>query len=606
MKKKKVKARSSRKKVYKQKIQSKQKTKNNNLDLIIQLGLIILIGIIIYSNSFDCSFQLDDQNSIIANKAIRDITDLGAIWDYSHSRFIAYYTFAVNYHFGALNVQGYHLVNLIIHLINSLLIYCLALLIFSSPAVKKYTFIKEKRMIAFITALFFVSHPLATQSVTYIVQRMASLVTLFYLFSLCTYILARLSKKSKSMKYGLYAATIVSAILALYTKQNAFTLPFAIILIEICFLQRKRLSINLKDYRIIFILAAIAGTTLFVLSNYSLTTLLNPQSPNAQNNFTTITPQNYLFTQFSVITKYIQLLFLPISQNLDYDFRVSNSLLDIRTIINLLLHISLVIFALFQFKKNRIITFGIFWFFLTLSIESSIIPISDVIFEHRTYLPSFGFFIILSSGIYLLLWHKYKYLAIALLVIIIGGNSLLTYERNKIWKTELSLWNDVISKSPNKARSYYNRGLAYQKNGQLDLAISDFSKAIDLSPAYYQAYINRSTLFTMQNQFNKAISDCDVAMKLNPNNSLALNNLGLVYDKLGQYKRAIEYYSNAININSEFSDAYSNRGISYGNLGRWEEALADFSRAIEINPNFNAAISNRQIAISKLNQKRGG
>jgi tetratricopeptide (TPR) repeat protein len=572
--------------------QPKNKAIKSNFYNLPGLGIVLILGIIIYSNSFDCAFQLDDRESIIENIAIRDLSNLKDIWNHNNSRFIAYYTFAINYHFGGLNLWGYHFGNLLIHLINASLVYWLTLLILSSPVLKKKTISKDKKIIAFITALLFVSHPLATQSVTYIVQRMASMVTLFYLLSLALYVKARLADKSNLLNYLFFVGALISAILALLTKENAFTLPFTIILFEIIFFKSRKRSMSIKDYRVIALVLVLLCFILIVISNFSFR-IFNTIPPDPQNNFTEITPINYLFTQFSVIVKYIQLLILPINQNVDYDFRISNSFFEIRTILSFLFLLSLIILAIFQYKKNRIITFGIFWFFLTLSVESSIIPISDVIFDHRTYLPSFGYFIILSSVIYGLLWKKHKNIAIAILVIIIGSNAFMTYERNKVWKSELTFWNDIIAKSPNKPRPYNNRGKTFLDLNRPDKALNDYSKAIELQPAYSGAYNNRGYIYSNQERYKEAIDDFSKAIELKPTNANAYYNRGLVFMKQGKYDSAIEDYTKAIGLNSTYTDAYYNRGLVFRYEENYENALENFNKAIELNPNFIMAYSAR-------------
>ena len=512
------------------------------------LSAIVMLGIIIYSNSFNCSFHFDDASSIVANKAIQNLSDIKAWWNYSSGRPIAYFTFAVNYHYGELNVWGYHLVNLIIHLITSCIVGWLTLLIFSTPALKNNPIIKHKKILAFFVALLFVSHPLATQSVTYIVQRMASLVAMFYLLSLALYVKGRLSEKGIT-KYFWFAGALVSAVLALLTKENAYTLPFAVILFEIFFLQTKKIKINFKDYRIILLMVAFLSIMIFMFSRFSLS-IFKPISPT-QGNTNTITSMNYLFTQFSVIVKYIQLLFLPINQNADYDFPIANSFFGIRTLLSFLFLIALIGLAIFLFKRNRVISFGIFWFFITLAIESSIVPIDDVIFEHRTYLPSFGFFLILISLIYFLLWNKYKFHAIGILILIIVTNSFMTFNRNKVWKDEVSLWSDAVLKSPNKARPFVNLGNALKSIGQFDVAIEDYTKAIYINPKFSDAYYNRA----------------------------------VAYDKLSQWDKAITDYSKTIEINSKYIEAYNNRGADYGKLEKWNEAIKDYNAAIIIDSN---------------------
>src|SRR5436190_12943720 len=381
-------------------LQGDRQESNRAFDSI-GLGIVILLGLFIYSNSFECSFHFDDAQNIVNNPKIKNL-DLKALWNFSHTRFVPYLTFAINYQFDKLNVSGYHIINLVIHLLNSCLVWWLTILIFSTPYIRSHSIVKHKRNIAILTTLFFVSHPLATQSVTYIVQRMTSIAAMFYLLSLAFYVKARLTDKESKLRYLLFSFSIISALLAMLSKENAFTLPAAMILIELCFLQIKLREINSRNYRAMILVAAFLVGIAAVIIKYPFG-VFKTLPPDYYNDFRTMSSMHYLFTQFGVIVKYIQLLFLPINQNVDYDFQMANSFFELRTFLCFIFLASLISLAVFLINRNRIISFGIFWFFLTLSVESSLVPISDLIFEHRTYLPSFGFFLILSSGINLLL-----------------------------------------------------------------------------------------------------------------------------------------------------------------------------------------------------------
>jgi protein O-mannosyl-transferase len=573
----------------------------NNYFNLIGLIIIILLGIIIYSNSFTCSFHFDDLWTIVNNPKIRDLRDVRSWWSIYPTRPVAIFSFAVNYNFNKLDVYYWHYVNLVIHLINALLVWWLTMLIFSSPVMKDKAISKYGKLLSFATALLFVSHPLATQSVTYIVQRMASMTAMFYLFSIVLYIKARLSGKGNILKYVLFAFSFVSMVLAMLTKENAFTLPFAILLVEVFFIRKKKININFKDYRIILSIAALIGLASFLIWKYA-SNVFAPIAPAGGNDYT-VTSQNYLLTQFSVIVKYIQLLLFPVHQNLDYNFPISNSFFELRTLLSFLVIIALITLAIFLFNRNRIISFGIFWFFLTLSIESGFIPINDVIFEHRTYLPSFGFFLILSSAIYFLLWNKNKYLAISLLVIIICVNSIMTFARNKVWKDEITLWSDVISKSPDKARPWVNRGLEYWRLNQKEKAIADYTKAIEINPQYYHvSYYNRGLVYENLQQWDKAIADYSKTIEINPNYVNAYSNRGAVYADIRQWDKAIADYTKAIKIDSLYSEAYYNRGLAYRNLEQWDKAIADYNKAIEISPNFANYYNNRAIIYYKLGE----
>ena len=575
--------------------------RNSYFDLI-GIAITILLGIAIYSNSFNCSFHFDDFARIVYNPNIRNLADAKAWMNIYPSRPVGMFTFALNYYFNQLNVFYYHLVNLIIHLINACLVWWITLLIFSSPALNDNPIIKQKKVIAFFTALLFVSHPLATQSITYICQRFACLVTMFFLLSLILYVKARLSNKGNISKTLLFACSLISAVLAMLTKENAFTLPFAIVLFELFFLRTKKFSINFKDYRVILLLAAFLGVMLIIPLQFSFS-IFKPIPPRLGHTYF-LTPVNYLFTQFSVIVKYIQLLLLPIDQKLNYDFPISNNFFEIRTILCFLFLLSLIILAIFLFNKHRVISFCIFWFFLTSLIESSLIPIDDVIWEHRTYLPSFGFFLILTLGIYFFLWNKSKYLTISIFVLLIGSNSYLTYERNKIWKDDPSLLNDNVAKTPNLTRVLLNRGIAYRRLGQWEKAIDDYSRVIDINPKYAQAYYNRGIAKKSIQDYHGAIADYSKAIEIDPKYIQAYNNRGVLKVNLQDYQGAIADYSDALEIDPKYIQAYNNRGAAFCTLGQWDKAIADFSKMIEIDPTNSKAYSNREFAYKKLHREK--
>lgn len=600
---------------------------------LISLLTILVLGIAIYSNSFDCSFQFDDDINILKNTEIRDLYDIHAIWNYNHLRFLPFVSFAINYHFGEFDVWGYHFVNLIIHIINAVLVWRFTLLIFSTPKLKNEKIAKHGNTIAFFTALLFLSHPLATQSVTYIVQRMASMVAMFYFLTLFLYVKSRLCSQNNLQKYLFLFGAFLSGILAILSKENSFTLPLTIILIEAFFLQAGTLTSILKEKKVYLFVLITVFLSAIIFSIHS-TKIFDPIPPYGGRDLV-VTPLNYFLTQFHVIVTYIRLLFLPINQNLDYDLLPSENLLSPLILWSLLLLLSIIFIAVISYKKNRIISFGIFWFFITLSVESGIIPIADLIYEHRTYLPSFGFFLLLSVFLAKMLLNNYKILFYLFFTCIIIGNSVLTYNRNKVWKDDLTLWNDVVSKSPNLARAYLNLGSAYFNRNELDKAIDNcnraielnpkslpmayfycglahdklyqwdrsvvnYSKSIEINPEFYQSYANRAIAYANLNELDKAIADFSIIIKKDPINARNLFNRGNAYMNLKQWKESITDFSRAIEIDPKYTDAYCNRAIVSGNLNEPEKAISDFSKIIEIDPKFIKAYKNRAITFSNL------
>ena len=555
------------------------------------VAAIILLGIIVYSNSFSCSFQFDDFVNIVDESRIRNLSDIKTIFESNQSRPIPVFSFAVNYHLNGYDVWYWHLFNLVVHLICSLAVYWLTMLIFSSPVMREQKISQQKRMIAVFVGLLFVSHPLATQSVTYIVQRMTSMAAMFYILSLCFYLKARMSERGMIVKSILFSASFLMAISAIFSKENAFTIPVAIFMTEIFFLRKEKKWLNLKDYRIWLIVIAFSGIILFILHNYSIS-VFDPILPSKGRTYT-ITPSNYLFTQFSVILKYIQLLVVPLNQRIDYIFPISETLFNARTLSSLLVIISLIISAVFLFKKSRVLSFSILFFFLALSVESSFIPIDDIIFEHRTYLPSVGFFLFVVPGLIQLSGEKYRYWAAGFFVLVILINSFLTYERNEIWKDPFTLWNDNIKKEPECARAYMNRGHAYESSGEYALALEDYTKAIALSPRYPNPYYNRAHTYGTLKEWNKAISDYSKAIELIPDWVTAYNNRGVAYGNIGDSENAIADYTKAIGLTPDYADAYYNRAYQYWSNKEFGLAKEDYTKVISLTPGNTTAYFNR-------------
>lgn len=540
---------------------SSEMSKNSFVDYGLPIFL-ILTGILIYSNSYVCSFHFDDKPNILDNRVIRQLS-IPEIWNFSHNRFLPFLSFALNYHFGEYNVGGYHGVNLLIHLATTGIVYMLSKLIFDTPALQQHPLAVHKRWVAFGTAFLFVTHPLATQSVTYIVQRMAAMVAMFYLLSVLLYIKGRLSE-SAPKKYLLMAASIISGWAALHSKENAYTLPLAIILVEFSLLQRKEIKFRVNDYRIWVGIGLAVATVSFATFKFS--TIIFKTIPPSFGTPYAISAQQYLLTQFSVIVKYIQLLFLPIHQNLDYDYPLATGLFQLKTLVSCFLLIALVGLAIRQYNRNRLMSFCIFWFFLTLSIESSIVPIADVIFEHRTYLPSFGFFLLLVSYIYMYVGKNTLLNATAFVLLLGCCYGIATYQRNKVWTDDFSLWNDVIEKSPEKARPW----------------------------------VSRADLYKDQGAWNEAIADYEAALSFNPNYALAVNNLGLVYKNLGQWEKAIQYYSKSISIDSADINGFVNRGVAFGFVQKYDSALNDLGHALRMREKINVTFNNRGIVFSMM------
>jgi len=556
---------------------------------LFSIFLILCLGAIVYSNTFYSPFHLDDTPSIVNNFFIRNLSNLQNIWNYLPRRFFLYLSIAFNYHFSGLDVFGYHLFNLGVHLLVAILVWWLTLLTLSTPAMKENKITRHANLIALLAGLVFVSHPVQIEAVTYIVQRAASMAALFYLLSLSLYVKSRLLQEDNSGRWKFYyIGSLISAIAAMFTKEITITLPLMVLLYEFSFLRTKK-EFDWK-YLFPFILTIlIIPLTMFFTESVKAQHMRGVTADTPAD----ISSIHYLLTQFRVLATYIRLVFLPVHQNLDYDYPISKSIFEIPTLFSLILLICVLFGAKHLFLKYRLVSFSIFWFFLTLLPESSLLPIKDVIFEHRLYLPLAGYSIFLVSSVFYLWGDKSIKAMNIVLAMVIACNSVLTYQRNKIWKDDLTLWDDTVAKSPHKARPHNNRGQIYYTQGKVKEALREFNKAIELDSTLADAYYNRGLIYYDQGKIDQALNDYDKAIEINPNYAIAYNNRGNAYAKQGLFARAISDFNKAIEINFMYAQSYNNRGSAYEKEGNPQKAVLDYNKAIEINPDFEEAYGNR-------------
>jgi tetratricopeptide (TPR) repeat protein len=582
--------------------------------------LIVFLGFIAYSNTFHVPFVFDDEPSILENPVIKDLGHFfsdSTGYAYNPRRFIGYLTIAMNYALGGLDVTGYHIFNLAVHIANALLVYALIVLTFRTPYMRNSSLSLACRPIAFFTAALFVVHPVQTQAVTYVVQRLTSLATMFYLMSLCLYARWRLLGESgrpsgrKALLW--YFLSLAAAVLAMKTKEIAFTLPIIAVLYEFFFFRlpiRKRLPF----------LAPILAT-LFIIP----LSLLNVDKPlgetlsdvsEATRIQTDVSRWDYLMTQFRVIVTYVRLLIVPMNQNLDYDYPIYRSFFAPPVLLSFLLLLALVALGVYLFRRSahddsengsgfRMVSFGIVWFFITLSVESSIVPIVDVIFEHRTYLPSVGLISAFVAGVMVFkgrLKPEKTFVMKAvtpLLVVVVLLFGLATFSRNMIWNDPGTLWEDVVKKSPAKARAIYNLGQVYDVRGLLEEAARHYQTALRLDPYLVHAYNNMGNIYEKQGRIEEAIWLYKKVIELDSKDAIARANLGAVYAKQGRFAEAITELMRAIQIKPDYAIAHNNLGNVYSERGYLDDAVREYRAAIEAKGDFAGAYNNLGLVYAK-------
>jgi tetratricopeptide (TPR) repeat protein len=615
----------------------------NNI-IIFHILFIILAAIIVYSNSLQVPFQLDDDMNIARNPLIQDselmlnplpycsklspMTEEENVCKLFRTRYFGYLTFALNYRLDGTNVIGYHILNIIIHIICSLLVYLFVILTFKTPYLIRSELEEFKSVIALFSGLIFAVHPVQTQAVTYIVQRFASLATMLYLSAFVFYIKWRLLRNERIQKSHeeenadvvrkakeilLYLASIIAAVLAMKTKEIAFTLPFLLVIYDVIFFREK---VKTRFIYIVPYLLTLLIIPMSIIGFSGHAGHLADSMNKATNLFSNLSRLEYLFTEFRVIVTYLRLLILPVNQNLDYDYQEYHTFFDPAVLSSFLLLSLMVGAGLFliirfrnRFPHTRLIAFGVFWFFITLSVESSVIPIVDVIFEHRLYLPSAGFIIAVITTIFWMVssyksrWNNIEYVAVTTLTTITLVFSLAAFSRNLVWQDYISLWEDVVKKSPQKARAYYTLGDAYQQKKQTQKAMESYGRAIQLDPTYFEAYNNLGNLYWKAGQYELAEKYLSQAIFINSSSDRIYDNRARLYFVLGQYGKATRDFTSALAINPNQAKYYKNRGRAYAQLKEYQRAIEDFTAAIRILSFDSELFALRGLAYSLINDK---
>jgi hypothetical protein len=586
--------------------------------------LILLAGIVVYSNTFHVPFVLDDDLWIKGRAVVKNLDNFflnSSGYDSSPTRIVGLFSLALNYHFGGLDVTGYHAVNLFIHLLSALLVFSLLRLTFLTPFFRMQAPILPSELrtpnskphssnclIPLFAALLFAVHPVQTQAVTYIIQRMTSLATLFYLLSVVLYVKARLNlerggkqgrgKTSKKWQaWLLLAGSVLAAILAMKTKEISFTLPFAIVLYEVSFFRGS------WGHRLLYMLPIMATLPIVPWSVLSARPLLPPDQALIHTSgglfaemgeklraSTQLSRLEYFFTELRVILTYLRLLVFPVNQNLVYDYPEFRTFFTAPVIFSFLVLITFFLLAIWLFSISkikdqktkignssplfRLIAFGIFWFFLTLSVESSFIPIVDVIMEHRLYLSSVGAAIAFSTTFIFLIDRIFKArVGVTVLVgaVIISSLSVATYQRNSVWKSEVGLWEDVISKSPLKVMALNNLGHALNEAGKPRDAIPVLLRAISLAP-YDLAFNNLAKSYLRVGKTQAAITMLRRVIQLNPDKDDAYNNLGAALIKENRYDEAIDLLEKNLDRLGKTPEVHFNLGVAYFRAGNSDKA----------------------------------
>lgn len=552
------------------------------------LLLLISLGLLTYGHSLNADFEFDDYRGIVENTYIKHGERPDRIFQNEDTtRFLPNLTFALNYRLSGLNVFGFHLTNVLLHLLASLLVFGLVRVTFKTPELKNDPLFRDRDGIALFSSLIFFAHPVQTEAVTYIVQRSTCMATLFYFAAVLLYAQARLGTKHAPLFLGTsYLATLAGA----FSKPIVFTLPLAIVAYEVYFFPKNFGEIKKTAGRVLPYFAVMVLLAFIALS--SQTRSMDPRRFGAIVDLgSKLAPGEYLLTQCNVIRTYLRLLVFPWGQTLEYDYPVSRSLFEIQTLASLGLLVFTFLGIFRWFKKQRLLSFSILWFFMTLLVEASVIPLPDVIFEHRLYLPLFGFALFASAAAFTRARSTRQ--AQTVLIFFLAFLSGATFLRNKTWQDQVVFMENAARKAPAKPRVIYNLARAYHRKQDLDQAETYYQRTLALSPDDADTYNSLGELYQQKNDAARAEPYFRKALALQPNHEMALINLGVLLRNQGHPMQAMEHYGKALTANPNSAIAHNNIGNIYCFFRRRDAAEDHYRTAAEMNPDLRDVFFNR-------------
>ena len=555
--------------------------------------LVLAVGAA-YANSFHGPFIFDDVASIVNNRSLRHLGSWQVLAAPPEAvttigRPLVNLSLAVNYAIGGLAVEGYHVANLVLHVLAALALFGLVRRTLLLPTLSA-RWSASSTGLALTVALLWALHPLQTESVTYVVQRAESIVGLLYLLTL--YCLVRGAGSTRGQLW--HALAVFTCALGMASKEVMVSAPLIALAYDRIFL-----ASSWRDSRRRWGLwSALAATwALLVVAQ-----LMSQNRGGSAGFGLGMTAWQYLRTQFGCIIHYLRLVFWPHPLVLDYGYPVANRAAEIVPYAVAVLALAgLTTVALVRWPKWGFLGLS---FFAILAPSSSIIPlVGQTKAEHRMYLPLAAVVTVVVLSSYLALGRlRSSRASAALAAIVAAALAWGTLRRNKDYQSEITVWDIAIASCPLNDRAYHSRGSAYATKGQHAKALPDFDKAIALNPRFVKAYSGRGIAYAGLGRYEEAIRDHTRAIRLKPDSADAYNSRGSAFGNLGRLDEAIKDFDKAISLDPYFDEAYYNRGTAYESKGQWDAALKDFEKAIVLWPEYALAYLSRGMIRDRLGQ----
>ena len=571
--------------------------------------LIAILEIAVYSNVLDGQFLFDDEHSIEKNPSIRSVFPLSrSLWGPPYSptegRPVVNLSFALNYSVHGLKVEGYHVVSILIHILNTFILFALVFRTLKNspwgerPRGKAY-------WLALTISLLWALHPLQTESVSYMTQRTELLMSCFFLLTLFT---ASCSwhAETRISQFVWQSICVLSCALGMASKEVMIVAPMMVLLYDVTILNHSRLLIMKHRLPLYMCLLATWGILLSLVA-------MNPRGRTVGFDLL-VKPHEYLTTQFWVTTRYVKLAFWPTDLCGDYGiFKITEMDRWVPCFIFLLILAGLSLWSFFRWKW---LAFLGAWFFLILAPTSSILPIiPEPAAERRMYLPLAALICLVVISVTVFFERMFvletttsmkkqrlsRWLLVFMAIGIVGLFASWSFARNRVYQNETSFWTDVIQKRPNNPRAFQHLGIVHLRKQNWSVAFDYFQKSEQLNPNDSDALFNLAIWHTLRGQPTDAIQYFDRVLALDPKNFEAMIDRAKLHYALGRIDEAILDYRSAIEVSPISHAAHLNLGDLLYSQGELDEALVQYRTAHKLNPNSAACA----LKIAVIHSKKG-
>ncbi len=600
--------------------------------------LIIIVSVLVYANSVRNGFVFDDKFIIQKNDVIRDMSNISRIFKSTYwpqvqgepnkglYRPLTVLSYAVNYSIGGLNPAGYHVINILTHTFNGVLLFIIMLFVLKED--------NNAELIALAVALLFVSHPVNTEAVSGVVGRADTMATLFVLLSFLFYIRIRpaaprrapiqqaqgrhrgkqapgtkaaglsktvnLTQDRVSLKYYIMSLAFFAA--GLLTKEIAVTLPGMIILYDMSFAGKAgfKLKNNLRYYA-----GYLAVAASYMMIRFSVVGSVGPTAIKQVMQTHGLAVR--FFTVAKVFASYIKLMFYPLNLYCDYNssFPYALSVTEPGVIISIILLFAVLLLFVVSYRKRKQVFFSLGWFLAAIFPVSQIIPIGAIMAERFLYLPVIGFCMLMGICVSEIIKKKKAPVFMVFIAFIVLFFSARAIRRNLDWYSDYNLWTNTVNAKPEVGRAYYELGTAALKEKKYDETIEAMEKCIELSrkvtdndrkryallPETYLHWVwmNLGLAYQKKDRIDNAIYAYKKSMEVKPDYAAAYNNLGNVYLEKGMVDEAILEFRHCIAIGPNVPEGHYNLGIAYSRKGNDDRALELYKKAAGIGPGYAEA-----------------